>query len=79
MDDITKQVRRIQSLVRRGMVSQRRLAIMAKLPRTTLLKMMSPDWNPRAETLASLVRVADKIESGKPDPRWRAGVAASAA
>lgn len=74
MDEITAQIRRVQGLLKRGEVSCRRFAILAGLPPTTLENIHSENWNPKAETLAALVRAANQIErKGRPKPPTRLG------
>ena len=61
MDDVTAQKLRIQTLLREGKVRKRHLAQHAQLAFSNLTGCERPDWNPRANTLAALVRAADEM------------------
>ncbi len=63
MDQITRQLTRIQRFVASATVTKTVLATKAGLPITTLIGMERPDWNPSARTLAALSRAVDYFEA----------------
>lgn len=63
MDQITRQIARIQAFVASATITKTALAAKASLPLSTLIGMEKPDWNPKAKTLAALSRAIDRYES----------------
>ncbi len=72
MDQITLQIRRVQTFVARATTTKTALAKRAGLPLSTLIGMESADWNPRSETLKRLVRAIDSLEGPGKRPKRRA-------
>lgn len=81
MDQITRQIIRIQKFVAIATVTKTALASRAGLPLTTLIGMEKDDWNPKAKTLAALSRAIDyyEAESAKKKVREQRLAAAVAA
>lgn len=71
MNDIARQIRRIQAHINARVGNRRRLALRAGLGATILTGAEQPDWNPRAETLQKLVLALDAIEADAERERAR--------
>ena len=69
VDDITRQIERVQAFVASGALSKYALATRADVGVATLTGMESPDWNPLSGTLARLVRAINKWEAEHPKER----------
>ena len=71
MDQITRQITRIQKFVDSATVTKTALAAKAGLPLSTLIGMEYADWNPKAKTLAALSRAVDHIEADRAKKKAR--------
>ena len=63
MDEITKLKFRVQAFVASGVMTKKELAERAGTRDTTLIPVLSKNWNPTASTLGALIRAIDKFES----------------
>ena len=61
MDNITREIRRVQEALRCGRISKLDLARHSGIRDTTLIGCMDADWNPTAKTLRSLSKALDGL------------------
>lgn len=61
MDPVTKEKQRVQSAIRRELVTRRELARIAKVRDTVLIKVLYKTWNPNSVTLSKLSRALDSL------------------
>lgn len=65
-DDVTRQIRRIHTLLAEGRVNKHQLAVKAGIRPSSLTGLEKPDWNPLASTLAKLIQALDELVDETP-------------
>lgn len=77
MDAVTKEIRRVQRVIRLKILTRRALARMAGISDTALIPALRADWNPKAETLSALSRALDDVDrASHADAKKKSPVAA---
>lgn len=62
-DDVTQTIERVQAFVASGVLPKYKLAELAGVGVATLTGLERPDWNPRAATLAALIKACLRWEA----------------
>lgn len=79
MDQIEQLKQRVQDFVASGVMTKKELATRAGTRDTTLIPVMSEDWNPTSATLSALIRAIEKFETDRDKKKAREARMASAA